>query len=217
MAEEAKKMRKEDRLEKYSFATLYKGKWGIHPDSEDEGDDRNTKSIRKEKKVRIQSPPAPEPLLEKKKKRTKTTPKIIRPDIFSDDEDNPLVSPQKYKPKKNGLDKKEDINKKSEGYSSSEEDNGKVEYNERGPSSNKDDHENESEDEFDENKLAEALRYDMPEMYEVHTENKKGGRKKGLPLPIRNVKVEPDVKPLITEIKLDIDAIKPEHGEHLER
>ena len=31
------------------------------------------------------------------------------------------------------------------------------------------------------------------------------------------VQVDPDVKPLITEIKLDIDAIKPEHGGHLER
>ena len=31
------------------------------------------------------------------------------------------------------------------------------------------------------------------------------------------IQVDPDVKPLITEIKLDIDAIKPEYGGHLER
>ena len=39
MAEQAKMMRKEERLEKYSFATLFKGKWGLHPDTDSDEDE----------------------------------------------------------------------------------------------------------------------------------------------------------------------------------
>lgn len=212
MASEAKAMRKADRLEKYSFATLFKGKWGTHPNSEEEDEAKN-----KSKKTKSQNQPTQKPLSEsvpdpvpKKKKRTKTTPKILRPDIFSEDDDDEEnftdVSTFKHKTKKNG----HGNHKIKQPLDSSSSDEGNTDVGQSADlfksSSKACNDDDDSNDEDNEDKLAAALKYQLPNVYEV-------GRKGGLPLPIKRIKKEP----IITEIKLDIDSIKPEHGEPSER
>jgi len=54
MATDAKTMSREERLEKYSFAALFKGKWGIYSDIESDTEDNSgykNKMSRKERKV----------------------------------------------------------------------------------------------------------------------------------------------------------------------
>ena len=196
MAEQAKKMRKEERLEKYSFATLFKGKWGVHPDTdtdEDQDDDvpgSSNNRLGRKTEARTIPEPRKEIMLQKKKKRTKTTPKIIRPDIFSDDDEDAastIVSPYKLQPKRNGISQKEDRSSESESDSSSHE-------QEAGGHSDheKDEESDEKDSTVDEAKLEEALNYPMPEMYELHSEKAKKGKKAGLPLP-RKIKVELEI------------------------
>ena len=193
MAEQAKKMRKEDRLEKYSFATLFKGKWGVHPDSDtDEDQDdlpgSNTKLGKKHETKAIPEP-RKEIMLHKKKKRTKTTPKIIRPDIFSDDDEDAstIVSPYKLQPKRNGISQKED--RSSESENQSESDSSSHEQEAGHSDHEKGEESDEKSSTVDEAKLEEALNYPMPEMYELHSEKAKKGKKAGLPLP-RKIKVK---------------------------
>ena len=193
MAEQAKKMRKEDRLEKYSFATLFKGKWGVHPDTDTDKDEDDVPGSDKRLGRKTEAKTIPEPrkeiMLQKKKKRTKTTPKIIRPDIFSDDDEDAstIVSPYKLQPKRNGISQKEDRSSESENQSESDSSSHEQEaghsVHEKGEESD------EKSSTVDEAKLEEALNYPMPEMYELHSEKTKKGKKAGLPLP-RKIKVK---------------------------
>ena len=195
MAEQAKKMRKEDRLEKYSFATLFKGKWGIHPDSDtDEDQDEvpggNYRKLGKKREAKVIPEPRKEILLHKKKKRTKTTPKIIRPDIFSDDDEDAstIVSPYKLQPKRNGISQSENGSSESEEENEAESDSSSQEQD-GGHSEHEKEESDEKDSTVDEAKLEEALNYPMPEMYELHSEKAKKGKRAGLPLP-RKIKVE---------------------------
>ena len=196
MAEQAKKMRKEDRLEKYSFATLFKGKWGVHLDSDTDEDQDHVPGSNRQLGKKHEAKAIPEPrkeiMLQKKKKRTKTTPKIIRPDIFSDDDEDAstIVSPYKLKPKRNGISQSEngssesDEENQAESDSSSQEQGvGHSDHSEKGEESD------EKDSTVDEAKLEEALNYPMPEMYELHSEKAKKGKRAGLPLP-RKIKVK---------------------------
>ena len=196
MAEQAKKMRKEDRLEKYSFATLFKGKWGVHPDSDtDEDEDdvpgRNRK-LGKKRETKVIAEPRKDIMLQKKKKRTKTTPKIIRPDIFSDDDEDAstIVSPYKLQPKRNGISQSEDGSSESDQENEAESDSSSHHKQDGGHSDDEKEEESDEKDStVDEAKLEEALNYPMPEMYELHSEKAKKGKKAGLPLP-RKIKVQ---------------------------
>ena len=53
----------------------------------------------------------------------------------------------------------------------------------------KDEESDEKDSTVDEAKLEEALNYPMPEMYELHSEKAKKGKRAGLPLP-RKIKVK---------------------------
>ena len=192
MAEQAKMMRKEERLEKYSFATLFKGKWGLHPDTdsdedEDDGGVPSRKKVGKKPEPRTSPEPRKEIVLQKKKKkRTKTTPKIIRPDIFSDDDDaSTIVSRSPYKPKTNGIREKEQTSSDE----SSQDDHSTQEPPHDDHSEQENDKESDEKDStVDEALLNEALNYEMPEMYELHSERPKKGKRSGLPMP-RKIKV----------------------------
>ena len=186
MAEQAKMMRKEERLEKYSFATLFKGKWGLHPDTDSDEDEDDLPS-RKKPEPRTSPEPRKEIVLQKKKKkRTKTTPKIIRPDIFSDDDDaSTIVSRSPYKPKTNGIKEKEQTSSDD----SSQDDHSTQEPPHDDHSEQENDKESDEKDStVDEALLNEALNYEMPEMYELHSERPKKGKRSGLPMP-RKIKV----------------------------
>ena len=71
------------------------------------------------------------------------------------------------------------------------------------------DSKSDKEEEDDEDRLAEALNYELPSVNPVWTD-----KKTGVPLP-KKIRPDPDkdVKPLITEIKMDIDSIQPEEQE----
>ena len=191
MAEQAKKMRKEDRLEKYSFATLFKGKWGLHPDTDTDEEEDNAPGGKRKVGKKPETKTVPEPrkeiLLQKKRKRTKTTPKIIRPDIFSDEDDDAstIVSPYKLKPKSNGISQREE---ESESDEEDQEDSDSSSHEEPGGIPDPDESD-EKDSTVDEAKLEEALNYPMPEMYELHSEKAKKGRRAGLPMP-RKIKVK---------------------------
>ena len=219
MSEDAKKMHKENRLEKYSFATLFKGKWGVHADSDDEDDNRERKEVaqtvqkgpRKSielKKVKAKSPivQVPEPV-HRKKKRTKTTPKIIRPDIFSEDDDDDETDIPSFRHKPKNLNGQGKVKTRNQMESSSSNDE-REDISRLAKDSKSD-----KEEEDDEDRLAEALNYELPSVYPVWTD-----KKKGVPLP-KKIKPDPDkdVKPLITEIKMDIDSIKPEEHDPREK
>ena len=116
----------------------------------------------------------------------KTTPKIIRPDIFSDDDDaSTIVSRSPYKPKTNGIKEKEQTSSDD----SSQDDHATKEPPHDDHSEQENDKESDEKDStVDEALLNEALNYEMPEMYELHSERPKKGKRSGLPMP-RKIKV----------------------------
>lgn len=93
MATDAKRMSREERLEKYSFAALFKGKWGDYSDLDSEDEHKTYR-----KKIKAVGPHKKNTT----KIRSKQTPEIIREDAYENEYPQQIKYKQDFMEDRNG-------------------------------------------------------------------------------------------------------------------